>query len=52
MRKAYSHHLRLLPPAEHIQGEPEQFWTLRRALLLAAFAAVVVIHHSNWSSSL
>lgn len=52
MIRVHTHRLRLLPPAEHIQREPEQFWTLRRALLLAAFAAALLIHHSNWSSSL
>lgn len=52
MHKAYTHHLRCLPPAEELQRDPEQFWTVKRSLFFAAVVAAIVIHHSNWSSSL
>lgn len=44
--------LRELEPAEHIQREPEQFWTVPRSLILAAFVAVVIAHHIPWSAKL
>ena len=51
--KVYSHHLRgTLVPAEDIQREPEQFWTVKRSLFFAALCVVLVLHHAQWSAKL